>query len=321
MATSNDAATRRRRAGLCLALAAAGGLMAVALPSAGAATWPWWPTTTKATTTTTAQAAPDGGLCGAAVRKADGSYWQCTFADEFDGTELDRDIWIPQQTALSSFTSGTECYMDAPGNVAVGDGVLSLTVREEAEPFTCQDPQGDFATRYTAGSVSTWDRWSQTYGRFEVRAAFPPAKVAGLQSALWMWPVNDTKYGPWPMSGEIDIAEFYSLHPDRAIPYIHYVAWGTDKNATNNYCMIEDVSAFHTYVVEWTTKTITVIYDGKVCTVDNWNPMLPLMKPQPFDSPFMLALTAALGVGKNAFDPATTPLPAVTQVDYVHAWK
>jgi hypothetical protein len=85
--------------------------------------------------------------------------------------------------------------------------------------------------------------------------------------------------------------------------------------------MINDISAFHTYAVEWTTSTISIIYDGQTCLVDNWNPALLLFKPQPFDQPFMIALTQALGQGSNAFNAATTPLPAVTQVDYVHVWK
>jgi hypothetical protein len=85
--------------------------------------------------------------------------------------------------------------------------------------------------------------------------------------------------------------------------------------------MIADVSQFHSYVVEWTTQTISIIYDGTVCTIDNWNPALPLWKPQPFDQPFIVALTQALGLGANGFDPATTPLPATTEVDYVHVWK
>ena len=40
-----------------------------------------------------------------------------------------------------------------------------------------------------------------------------------------------------------------------------------------------------------------------------------------FDWPSFVALTQALGVGTNAFDPATTPVPATTQVDYVHVWE
>jgi hypothetical protein len=52
---------------------------------------------------------------------------------------------------------------------------------------------------------------------------------------------------------------------------------------------------------------------------DNWKPLLA--KPAPFDQPFFLALTQALGIGGNAFNPATTPLPATTQIDYVRIWQ
>ncbi|HJR24893.1 MAG TPA: glycoside hydrolase family 16 protein [Acidimicrobiales bacterium] len=323
-------AAARRRAFLGLALAGICSVVALAAPTAGAASWPWWwwPTTTKATTTTTTTtttAAPTttlpAGPCGPQIKKADGSYWACTFVEDFDGDTLDGTTWIAQQTAQSSFAPGGACYVDAPGNVSVSDGALHLTARQEAEPFVCPDPKGAFTTRYTAGSVSTFMRWSQAYGRFEVRAQFPGAKVQGLQSAIWLWPDKPTKYGPWPYSGEIDIAEAYSVHPDRVIPYIHYVPMAGDSKVTNNYCMIADVSDWNTYVVEWTTKTITIIYNGKVCTSTNWNPALPLLKPQPFDQPFMIALTQALGIGKNAFDPSLTPLPATTNVDYVRVWK
>ncbi len=113
----------------------------------------------------------------------------------------------------------------------------------------------------------------------------------------------------------------YSRYADRAIPYVHYVPAATDPNVTNDYCLINDISQFHTYAVEWTPTTITIIYDGNTCLVDSWNPASPLVKPEPFDQPFMIALTQALGQGLNAFNPTTTPLPAVTQVDYVHVWK
>ena len=36
----------------------------------------------------------------------------------------------------------------------------------------------------------TYQRFSQTYGFFEVRAKFPNVTVPGLQSTLWLWPVN-----------------------------------------------------------------------------------------------------------------------------------
>lgn len=226
-----------------------------------------------------------------------------------------------QQTSNSGFHSGLQCFVNSPNNVSVADGVLSLTAREEAAPFTCLDPSGNYTTQYTSGMVSTYSKFSQAYGRFEVRAKLPAATVEGLQESFWLWPVNPVKYGAWPASGEIDFAEIYRPYSDRAIPYMHYNAASYDANVTNNYCMISDISQFHTYAVEWTTSTITIIYDGTPCLVDNWNPATPLVKPQPFDQPLLIALTQALGVGTNAFDPSTTPLPATTQIDYVWIWK
>ena len=46
-----------------------------------------------------------------------------------------------------------------------------------------------------------------------------------------------------------------------------------------------------------------------------------MQRPKPFDQPFMLSLTQALGIDSNAFVDGTTPLPATTTVDYVRIWK
>jgi beta-glucanase (GH16 family) len=201
----------------------------------------------------------------------------------------------------------------------VSGGTLRLTVRREAAPFVCQNPNGSYTTQYTGGMVSTAYRFGQAYGRFEVRAKLPAATVKGLQTAFWLWPTNATKYGSsWPASGEIDIAEYYTQYPDRLIPYIHYNDGGRDPNVTNTSCMVPKPSEFHSYAAEWTPTTITIIYDGKTCLVNRWN--VNGMARAPFDQPFMVVLTQALGITTNAFN-AATPLPATTQIDYVHVWR
>jgi beta-glucanase (GH16 family) len=351
-ARSRKDGQRGRRAVIALVVSASCLAVGLTVP-AGAAT-PWWrrtttttrptttttvkPTTTttvKPTTTTTAQpttttAAPtttttappvDGTCGGTAGLKDDGSAWQCSFDDEFNGTSVDRSNWLVQTTASSGYHSGQECFVDSPNNVDVSGGDLHLTVRQEAAPFACATPSSSYSTQYTSGTVVTYGKFSQTYGRFEVRAKLPGAKVKGLQEAFWLWPDSPYKYGLWPYSGEIDFAEIYSQYPDRAIPYIHYVPGALDVNVTNNYCLINDITQYHTYAAEWTPTTITIKYDGQTCLVDTWNPKSPLLKPAPFDQPFMIALTQALGIGGNAFNAATTPLPATTSVDYVRAWK
>jgi beta-glucanase (GH16 family) len=290
--------TRRKAAGL-----AAFALLAFALPVASS---------------DSATAAPSP--CGTTVLKANGSAWLCTFTDTFSGKALDRSKWIAQETEGSGYQNGGDCFVNSPNNVAVSNGVLRLTTRKEAAPFTCSSPLGSYTTQYTSGMVSTYGRFAQAYGRFEIRAKFPASTLSGLQSALWLWPVNPTKYGGWPLSGEIDIAEHYSQYADRVIPYIHYGSASTDTSVTNNFCMINDASAFHSYVAEWTKTSIKVMYDGKTCVDHAISPLAPLTGSEPFDQPFLVALTQALGQGSNAMTSATQ-LPATTEVDYVRVWS
>jgi beta-glucanase (GH16 family) len=262
-----------------------------------------------------------GPNCGPTIAKPTGGIWTCTFSDDFTGTTLDTTKWTPQVTATSGYHSGKECFVNSPNNISVSGGYLNLTARTEVAQFTCSSPLTAYMTQYTSGMVSTLGTFSQTYGRVEIRAALTTAKVAGLQTSFWLWPVNAVQYGPrWPASGEIDIAEMYSQYWSAAIPYIHYnPATLIDLSATRD-CFVGNLSQFHTYAAEWTPKSITIIYDGATCLIEKWNPALPLHKPQPFDQPFFLNLTQALGIGTNTFNPALTPLPAVTKIDYVHIW-
>ncbi|MGN6608611.1 MAG: glycoside hydrolase family 16 protein [Jatrophihabitans sp.] len=296
---------RRRAALLALVVGVVASVVSVLPGSAGAARF---------------VATQSAGSCGGTVLvKADGTPWTCSFDDEFDGTALDRHKWLVQTTSSYGYHSGAECFVDSPSNVSVSNGVLNLTARRVSQPFTCPAPGLPYTTQYTSGMVDTAGLFAQAYGRFEFRAKVPAAAVAGLQTSLWLYPVNGTKYGSWPASGEIDVAETYSQYPNLAVPYIHYNSLLGDPNATNTNCTI-DAGQFHTYTLVWTTQTLTVSIDGQTCVSDNWNPFL-LAKPAPFDQPFMVLLTQALGIGTNAFDPATTPLPATTQVDYVRVWR
>ena len=240
--------------------------------------------------------------------------WNCTFDDEFNGTTLNTGNWVPQVTASSGYVNGaTACYEDTPDTIAVSGGHLNLTALQVA-PFTCPDGSNSFTTTYEAGMVSTAGLFDQTYGAFEVSAKLPPSVVEGLQETMWLYPQNLT-YGAWPASGEIDFAEFYSEYPGLDVPYIHYSQSSTDPNVTSYGCLINQDS-FNTYGVDWTPSAITVFYNGQPCLVDH-----PSTGSEPFDQPFFIALTQALGVGTNAFTPGVTELPATTQIDWVRAWS
>jgi beta-glucanase (GH16 family) len=234
---------------------------------------------------------------------------------------------VPITTATSGYTSGdTACFVNSANNISVGNGYLSLTARLEPAPFTCVDPLGSFQTQETSGDLSTYGLFSQAYGRFQIDAQVPASAIPGLQSSFWLFPQNETKYGAWPASGEIDIAEVYSEYPNLAIPYLHYNVDGFDVNpaqnintVTNDSCTITP-GQFHDYVVEWTPTSITMIYDGTTCLIDHWSPAWPQAAPQPFDQPFFVNLTQALGLAPNSYN-SSTPLPASTEVRDVRVWQ
>jgi len=276
------------------------------------------------TTTATMTAAPVAEVAGCGTkkyRKPNGTYWRCSFADNFSGTSLSTRRWTRVTTAESGFHSGPECYLSTGDGVRVANGRLRLKVARTSRPFLCESPRGDYTSQYTGGYVTTMYKFQQTYGRFEIRARFPNVKVPGLHSALWLWPRTQTYGNIWPQSGEIDVAEFYTRYPDRAIPYLHYVGDALDPDRTNNYCYVQRPQDFHTYRLTWTGRAITIRYDGKVCVHnDSWSPLL-LQKPAPFDHPFVINLTQALGIYDNAYQPNHTPLPATMQVDYVRVWR
>jgi beta-glucanase (GH16 family) len=266
--------------------------------------------------------------------RAGGGNWTCTFDDEFDAstgdaTSLNTSLWTPLTTAGSGYTSGPggalPCYLNSPNNVSVSNGALHLTVRQESGPFNCA---GLFDTSFTSGMVTTVSKFSQTYGHFEVRALLPSTVLPGLQETLWLYPQN-LSYGPWPNSGEVDFSEFYSLYSIFDVPYIHYndnpltTNGLTNTNVTNTLCLI-NFGQYNTYGMTWQPGTFTIYVDGNPCLTDNYQATgLPggASAAAPFDQPFFVALTQALGTGLNTYQPLLTPLPATTSIDYVRVWR
>lgn len=277
--------------------------------------------------------------CGSATPPGTTGTWTCTLDDEFNGTSLNTTYWSPMTTAQLGFRNPPGCFVDSPDNISVSGGTLNLTARPAAAPFTCHDAlHGDYQAYDTSGSVTSKGKFAQAFGVFSIRAKFPAATVAGLQSSLWLWPAADT-YGAWPASGELDIAEEYSLFPDRAIPTLHYYPTTAPKltsttlpegtnTYTNYFCTIDNVNAFHTYTMTWQPGTITMSYDGRTCLIDHYSATdatgNPLPAGAPFDQPFFINLTQAFGVNDGVHDNSytpSTPLPATTEVDYVRVWQ
>ena len=258
--------------------------------------------------------------------KADGSSWTCTYDDEFSGTTLDRHFWVPQVTATSGATTGTSsmyaCAADTPDTIGVANGNLELSLVQLPAPVSCGKNK---TSQYAYGQVMHFQTFSQTYGKYEVRAKIPDLSTPGAQETFWLWP-NKNTYGAWPASGEIDFAELYSRYADTDKPYIHYYPGstqaGTNLNVTTARCPI-NVGEFNTYGLEWAPGRLTILLNGQVCMIDDYSSALAALhgKYSPFDKPFFLALTQAMGTTGNVYDTNVVPDKVTTLVDYVRIWK
>lgn len=259
--------------------------------------------------------ATEADPCGEQVLRADGTPWECTFVDDFAGTELDRSKWLPQSDRYRSGSrEAWACYVDSPDVLEVDEGVLTLRVVQDEVARPCAG-YGGAPTPYRAGSVSTHDRFSQMYGRFEARIRATDTSEPGLQEAFWLWP--DTRRHStvlYPLTGEIDVAETYSRHPDLAIPFLHSATdlLGPVRGVNTAHCTATR-GEWNTFVLEWGPDRLEVLVNGETCLVNTVN-------DPAFDQHYIVALTQMLGMRSNALTPAT-PLPAAMQVDHVKVWR
>lgn len=260
--------------------------------------------------------------CGLRPKKPDGTLWACTLVDEFDGPGLDETVWVPQTNGYFTGVKDRRFACYTRDNVGVANGHLRLRLRKREQLFECPGFVDDLTTRYTAGSVTTYHTFAQRYGRFEARMRNTAAVEPGLHEAFWLWPDDREVPIDWPSSGEIDVAETYSVRPNLAIPFLHYanpdatpsdpeVLTGPHTNTAWN-CAAKR-GAWNTYRLVWGPSRIQVFVNNKLCVTNSSG-------DQAFREKYILALTQAIGdVGNEATE--DTPMPATTEVDWVRVWK
>ena len=249
---------------------------------------------------------------------------QVIWSDEFDGTALDPSHW--------TFDIGTgppypgwgnnelEYYTSRPQNVYVANGLLHIVALHESYN----------GSSYTSAKLKTRGLFYQQYGRFEFRARLPQGQ--GYWPALWLMP-EDSVYGGWAASGEIDVMENKGSNPATVLGTIHF--GGTYPNQAQSYGPSftfppgDSVTNFHIYALEWSANALRWYVDNRLYeTQTSWwsssNPTNTNIRnpyPAPFDQPFYIIMNLAVG-GNFGGDPdSTTVFPGEMQVDYVRIYN
>jgi beta-glucanase (GH16 family) len=242
--------------------------------------------------------------------------WQLVWNDEFLGSEINTNNW--------TFGIGTgppypgwgnnelEYYTSRPENAYVSDGVLNIVARKESH----------LGSSYTSAKLTTLGTFSQTYGRFEFRAALPTGQ--GYWPALWMMPLGSV-YGTWAASGEIDVMENTGGEPENVLGTIQF--GGESPNNTQSYGPEysfgpgTSVLDFHVYALEWTNNAMRWYVDSQLFETQTnwWSSGAPY--PAPFNQPFYIILSLAVG-GNFALAPTPgTVFPGYMKVDYVRVYE
>ena len=231
--------------------------------------------------------------------------WRLTFADEFEGTTLNTDVWdtcIPWwDPDYCTIEDDSELQVYLPENAYLdGNGHLMLKAQKKVV--------GERS--YASGMVDTYNSFSFTYGYIETRVKIPAGK--GFWPAFWMLPPND---GPWPID-EIDGMENLGYDPTTVYFTYHWPSDGTAENFQSHYTSSDFSTDWHTFAVDWEPSAVTWYVDGveraRYTEAENIT-----------SKPMFLILQLAIGGQDSWPGPPhdTTPFPSYFQIDYIRVWQ
>jgi beta-glucanase (GH16 family) len=253
------------------------------------------------------------------------------WSDEFDGDTLDSEKWSYEIGNWKLDADGNyvtngwgnneqEYYTDK--NASVSGGCLTIAARKE---HIVSETQGEYD--YTSAKLTTQNKFSMCGGRIEVRARCDSGK--SLWPAIWMLP-EDSVYGGWAASGEIDIMEGWGSTPEKICGTIHFGdVWPGNTYLTANYSYPEGDSSesWHTYAVEWESGEIRWYVDDELySTQTDWY-SAGRKYPAPFDQNFYVILNLAVGGHFDGIDGIYADPETFTggekhfDIDYVRAYR
>jgi beta-glucanase (GH16 family) len=241
------------------------------------------------------------------------------WSDEFNASRLDPAVWFFETGDGSQYGAdligwgNDELQWYLPDNAQLSDGKLKITVRRETA--------GGY--NYTSARINTRDRFAFRYGRIEASMKLPPGQ--GIWPAFWLL-AQDSPYGRWAASGEIDIVEAVNLDGtggNQIFGTIHYGGeFPANLSTEARYRPSTDVTAeFHTYALEWDPTEIRWYVNDTLYAVQNSWSSTAAPFPAPFDQSFYIIFNVAVG-GRFPGPPSgATQLPVTMEVDWVRVYS
>jgi len=241
------------------------------------------------------------------------------WSDEFNGDKLDPAVWFFETGDGSQYGpdltgwGNNELQWYLPDNAGLSDGKLKITARRETAN----------GYNYTSARINTRDRFAFRYGRIEASIKLPPGQ--GVWPAFWLL-AQDSPYGRWAASGEIDILEAVNLDGtggNRIYGTIHYGGeFPANLRSETRYTPSTDVTEeFNTYALEWDPTEIRWYINDTLYAVKNSWSSTAAPFPAPFDQNFYIILNVAIGGNFPGAPSGATQLPVAMEVDWVRVYS
>lgn len=255
-----------------------------------------------------------------------------SFAEEFDGRQLDRRIWLntyaqqdnadPEIGKRALPDNGErQIYFDKDyldlgiDPFVMAGGTLTILARpldDRAKARLAIDlatrppPKGVETLRkaaYSSGLISTRGRFAQKGGYFEIRARWSSGK--GIWPAFWLVPAD----GSWPP--EIDVMEAHGDKLSRVFHSVH--KRGIPKSVTLEGAVPGTTRDYHRYGVLWLPDRLDYFIDGvKTASI-----------PAPPDMTKDMYLIANLAIGGywSGYPDKDVNFPVKMEIDYIRSWR
>lgn len=271
----------------------------------------------------------DGDVRLSATFEDAGAEYKLAFGDEFntaDFTQPNETHWSRSGWAHPTwkrFTAQTKAGQEKTGWIEDGKLVLRCVKNEFND-----EKRGDNGNKLEmiSGAIESANKVTFTYGKVEGR--LKTTAHSGNFPAFWMMP-NESTYGGWPSSGEIDIFEqinnentsYHTIHS-------HWANGAADGGLGNSGkpqkggTSATTTGEYHVYGLEWTEDILKWFVDGKqVFSYAKSTTQDDLDKLQwPFDKPFYLILNQSVGNGSWASNPDLN-FTYETKFDWVRVYQ